>query len=186
MSDTGAGGKSSFDHRLLVLLATGLIIVLSRLVPEALPANPREELSERSGPIYCWLAGEGIDEGLYRIDPAFLEHSKKATAYGLSGLHFPPDADGSPPSALEIKIGQPVTAVLPPPELAPFFFAPIAVNRANRELLMTLPGIGPSLADAIIALRQRKGKLKEPHELLEAKGIGKTRMAKLSTQLVFD
>ena len=38
-----------------------------------------------------------------------------------------------------------------PPQLALFFALPMPVNRADHETLTMLPGIGPGLADNIIA-----------------------------------
>jgi competence ComEA-like helix-hairpin-helix protein len=49
------------------------------------------------------------------------------------------------------------------------------LNRANRDELMTLPGIGPGLADRILADRQVHGPYRHVHDLTRIKGIkGKT------------
>ena len=62
----------------------------------------------------------------------------------------------------------------------------VNVNAASARILMTLPGIGPHLADAIITLRQDRKKLHHLHELLEVKGIGKAKMAKIAGLVSFD
>jgi hypothetical protein len=184
MSELRTRTKEVAEQRLLVMLAIGLAICLSRLLPgiSLFPASERQGLSA-PGPVYCWLTGQGRTEGLYRIDPAFLAQPEKSSRHGLADFTLP---ELRAIAALRLEPGQSATIIEPPPGLAPFFFAPIAVNRADRELLMTIPGIGPALADAIIALRQQKGKLKEPHELLEAKGIGKARLANLAGRFTYD
>ena len=51
----------------------------------------------------------------------------------------------------------------------------IDLNRANRDELMTLPGIGPVMADRILADRQAHGPYRTVHDLTRIKGIkGKT------------
>jgi competence ComEA-like helix-hairpin-helix protein len=51
----------------------------------------------------------------------------------------------------------------------------IDLNRAGREELMQLPGIGPVLADRILADRQAHGPYRTVHDLTRIKGIkGKT------------
>jgi hypothetical protein len=178
--------KPAPDPRLLVLLVLGLALCLPRLLATNLFLEDHGQEPPQAPPLYGWLAAEGLTEGLYRIDPALLTQPEKASRYGLDGQIFLTEPDFSVIAALRLNGDQPATILETPPGLAPFFFAPIAVNRADRELLMTLPGIGPALADAIIALRQEKEKLNEPHELLEIRGIGKVRLANLTERLVFD
>lgn len=47
----------------------------------------------------------------------------------------------------------------------------ININTAGKELLMTLPGIGESKADAIIAYREAQGKFRNTEELMQIRGI---------------
>lgn len=47
----------------------------------------------------------------------------------------------------------------------------ININTAGKELLMTLPGIGESKADAIIAYREAQGKFQNTEELMQIRGI---------------
>lgn len=49
---------------------------------------------------------------------------------------------------------------------------PIDINRADREALIALPGIGPVLADRIIAYREANGPFKSVDELTAIAGIG--------------
>lgn len=49
---------------------------------------------------------------------------------------------------------------------------PVDINTADAETLDTLPGIGPALAERIIAYREEHGPFKSGEELMEVKGIG--------------
>lgn len=56
---------------------------------------------------------------------------------------------------------------------------PIDLNRASATELETLPGIGPSLAQAIVDHRTRHGPFSSVDELLDVRGIGPTRLEQL-------
>ena len=57
--------------------------------------------------------------------------------------------------------------------------APISLNTATQEQLETLPGIGPTLAEAIITERDRRGGFRSINELRDVRGIGDKRFADL-------
>ncbi len=80
-------------------------------------------------------------------------------------------------------VHQPASSV--PPHLSPFFFRKIPVNRADREMLESVAGIGPSLAEKIIAYRRTAGRITSADELCRIDGIGKQRSEKLSQYLSF-
>jgi competence protein ComEA len=56
---------------------------------------------------------------------------------------------------------------------------PVNVNTAGQAELETLPGIGPTLAQAIIAERERRGGFRAVNELRSVRGIGDKRFADL-------
>ena len=60
--------------------------------------------------------------------------------------------------------------------LTPFFFDPIPLNYCSKELLLTVSGIGPSLAQKIIETKETEGYFKNKHDLLKVPGIGIVRM----------
>ncbi|MFA6499999.1 MAG: helix-hairpin-helix domain-containing protein [Desulfurivibrionaceae bacterium] len=74
----------------------------------------------------------------------------------------------------------------PPAKLAPLFFKPIPINKADEELLITIPGIGPVLAKRIIEFRGQHGRITAIEELDEVKGIGPAKLEKLKAHLVVD
>lgn len=60
----------------------------------------------------------------------------------------------------------------------------IAVNTATVEELDTLPGIGPSRAQAIIDYREENGPFKKLEDLLNVTGIGEKSLEKLKDYIV--
>lgn len=68
----------------------------------------------------------------------------------------------------------------------PFFFLPLPINSADKELLMTIKGIGPTLAESIVTHRHKVGPILNMNDLQEIPGIGEKRATSLATELVFD
>ena len=61
--------------------------------------------------------------------------------------------------------------------------APVNLNTATVDQLLTLPGIGPSKAAAIVETRQKIGGFKKLEDLLRVKGIGRKTFRKLEPML---
>jgi competence protein ComEA len=59
----------------------------------------------------------------------------------------------------------------------------ISLNSADQEQLESLPGVGPSLASAIIEYRSQIGSFADLEQLREVSGIGPKLFAKIITQL---
>jgi len=55
----------------------------------------------------------------------------------------------------------------------------VNVNEAGRELLKTLPGIGPAYSKRIIRYREEYGEFETKEALKQIKGIGAKRLEKL-------
>ena len=55
----------------------------------------------------------------------------------------------------------------------------ISVNTANADELTCLPGVGPSLAEAIVYERQKNGLFYYPEDLLNVRGIGEKTLEKI-------
>ena len=58
------------------------------------------------------------------------------------------------------------------------------LNTATDAELDSLPGIGPSLAKAIVAFREAHGSFGSPDELLDVPGIGPAKLAGLRDLVV--
>ncbi|MDG5813821.1 helix-hairpin-helix domain-containing protein [Chitinispirillales bacterium ANBcel5] len=59
----------------------------------------------------------------------------------------------------------------------------IDINSASTDQLITLPGIGPVLAQRIIDYRDGTGDFKEKEELIKVKGIGPVRLEQIAEKL---
>lgn len=59
----------------------------------------------------------------------------------------------------------------------------VNVNRATREELMAVPGIGPATADNILAVREERGGFRTMEELLLVPRIGEKTLEKLRDHL---
>ena len=60
----------------------------------------------------------------------------------------------------------------------------VDVNRATAAELVTVPGIGERLAQAIIELRERRGSFTKIEDLLEVRGIGEKNLAHFGEYLM--
>lgn len=80
------------------------------------------------------------------------------------------------------------TRLLPKAELSITPISPIAslqqdrlnINAATQDQLEALPGIGPSLAKAIIAYREKNGNFEKCGDLLMVPGIGNTKLERIA------
>ena len=61
----------------------------------------------------------------------------------------------------------------------------VDVNTADVAALCTLKGVGPALAQAIVAERERNGPFSYPEDLIAVKGIGAKTLARFRDQLDF-
>jgi competence protein ComEA len=59
----------------------------------------------------------------------------------------------------------------------------VSLNSATPAELEALPGIGPTLAEAIIAERERRGGFRSVNELRDVRGIGEKRFADLKDKV---
>jgi competence ComEA-like helix-hairpin-helix protein len=62
-----------------------------------------------------------------------------------------------------------------PSDYRPFFWDKIPINTAGRDLLMTVKGVGPDLAEKIIITRTSLGPFKNADDLQKIRGVGKKR-----------
>jgi len=112
-----------------------------------------------------------------RILPDREPSAIRLTAHG-DKLFLVPASETTRPETEAISV--------PDPGLSPFFFAPVPVNRAEKSLLMTLPGIGEGLAERIIAFREVHGPMKNMGDFSRIPGIGSKRMKILQGKICFD
>ncbi|HEX29344.1 TPA: helix-hairpin-helix domain-containing protein [Candidatus Poribacteria bacterium] len=68
-----------------------------------------------------------------------------------------------------------------PPSSEERISKPVNINRASREELQKLPGIGPTLADRIVQYREKHGKFKRIEEIKEVSGIGEGKFQRIKS-----
>ena len=82
-----------------------------------------------------------------------------------------------PAAAQQPAANKPATAKASKPSATAT--APVNLNTATQAQLEALPGIGPSLAQAIIQERDREGGFHSVEDLRRVRGIGDVRFAQL-------
>jgi competence ComEA-like helix-hairpin-helix protein len=73
-----------------------------------------------------------------------------------------------------------------PVAYTPFFFQPVPINIADKEMLMTIKGVGPALAQSILDYRNQRGPFRNMEELQALRGIGGKRAAYFKNVFTFD
>ncbi|XOF33356.1 MAG: ComEA family DNA-binding protein [Candidatus Electrothrix sp. YB6] len=148
--------SSHRDLRLPVLLFLGVIILAA--------GQYTSEPDSRAGAYYLALsAGQNKDRPeLVRISGTEPKH--------LAGFR---------------KITPDLPCAATPPELALLFNLPLPINRADQDTLTMLPGIGPKLAERIVAFRKKQGDITGPENFIRIRGIGPKRTARLTPLLCF-
>lgn len=69
-------------------------------------------------------------------------------------------------------------------DMATEYILPVAINHAGIDLLTTLPGIGITLAQNIIAYRETHGDFTSIEDLLNVEGIGQKRLDEIQDYIV--
>lgn len=100
--------------------------------------------------------------------------------HGIAGATAPPAAPASPASA------GPSGPSATTPSAGVTADGKIVLNAATAEELQRLPKIGAKRAQAIIELRTRLGKFRQPTDLLRVRGIGRKTLRQLTPLLVLD
>jgi competence ComEA-like helix-hairpin-helix protein len=72
------------------------------------------------------------------------------------------------------------------PNMAVFLFDPISINQASYELLQTVRGVGPKLAQKIITYRAQVGPFVSRESIEKITGVGEKRAQYLATQFSFN
>ena len=187
---TGTGWRTFLGGCLLVGLAVGTLVWLTRQAPEspasALPlVEPASVTTTTSppGPVVVHVAGAVGVPGVQRLPAGSRVIDAVDAAGGLL-----PDADaGRVNLAAELVDGTqvyvPAVGEVPPPQAGAGTggesSGPIDLNIADSAALETLPGVGPATAAAILDHRERNGPFVSVDGLLEVRGIGEAKLAQI-------
>jgi competence ComEA-like helix-hairpin-helix protein len=187
----GSAGRvvqKNASENILVFLVIGLIILaVSTFARHPFFSRPEKmDNAAGMGERYVWMKDfPETQDGLY----VFTQDLLQETFPDL----FPPGNDAADDAAktfstvlaLQYTSGPGETVALPP-HVAHMFFRPIPINRAEKEILTALPGIGPVLPEKIVQRREKNGPFRSPDELLDIPGIGPKKLAGLRDHLIFD
>jgi competence protein ComEA len=148
------------------------------------------------GPVVVHVAGAVVRPGVVTLPPGGRAVDAVAAAGGLAPGADPDRVNLAAPVQDGMRlviplVGQPAPVELPPelpgaagaagtqvPGGAPSggTGAPVDLNTADAQLLDSLPGVGPSTAQAIIAHREEHGPFGSVEELLDVRGIGEAKL----------
>lgn len=130
------------------------------------------------------VAGEVARPGLVRLPAGSRVADAIAAAGGMTGGSAPPNlaarlADGS-----QVRVGGEVPGAPDPATGGSAAQVPVPVNSADATLLESLPGVGPVLAERIVAHRRDHGPFGAVEDLLGVPGIGEAKLASLRDLVV--
>jgi competence protein ComEA len=164
----------------------------TRQPASAATATPGTALdAKKGGQVTVHVAGAVAKPGVYELDADARVIDAVESAGGgapdadLNRLNLAAKvADGQ--RVLVQRVGEAASAAPGTPGADGGSADPTALlnlNSATVAELETLPGIGPTLAQAIIAERERRGGFKSVNELRDVRGIGEKRFADLKDKV---
>ena len=182
----------STDNRLgkfpAVNIPVLLLIAFFLLAVDILPSQPQKYLKpvsfEKPGQYFFITGSSKKQDGVYFLTPGEL-HESFPELLPLISETSPGFQYGAGVTYVRYRSGRP-EITKPQPAISNIFFQPIPINRAGKEVLKTLPGIGPLLAERIIQRRMTAGPFHSKNELLQIAGIGPGKLARLKDHILID
>lgn len=177
----------------LVVLIVGGVIVLAAARPPAsaltiIPPPPTQTSGPTNtpAPLTVYVTGAINGQAGMVTVPAGSRVSDAIAAAG--GLR--PDADQRRVNLAALvrdgdHIDVPTVGETPPPQATAGFFT-IPINTATLDELDRLPGVGPSLAQAIIDYRDTYGRFSNLEDLDQVEGIGESTLQEIAEYIIFD
>lgn len=164
-------------------IAAAAVVLWPRPVPAAMApavisADDAEAAQERT--VIVYVSGAVRNPGLYTL-VATLRVSDAIVAAG--GLTEAADSNCLPNLAARLKDAKQI-AVPPAGHCAKGKKARLDINFATREQLLSVPGIDPALADAILKYRQDFGSFQALTELKSAMGLDAATYKQVAKSLV--
>jgi competence protein ComEA len=152
--------------KVLALLALWLYVSYLFRFPELVPLDHAifQHGRLRSAEVRVSVIGEVERPGVYLLKPGQCVRDAIHTAKGPTEM-----ADLS-----RLNLDAPLLqrTVLKIPSKATGFETRVSLSRSSLEELITLPGVGPALAQNIVAYRDQNGPYEKATDLLAVSGIG--------------
>ena len=170
----------------VVAIVVGVIVGMPERAPDPLFGLGTAETPEvTTASITVHISGEVIRPGLVTLD----ERSRLADAVmAAGGATFRADLSGV---NLAQRVADGDHLVIPAvgasgteDQSSRLTDGRIAVNRATADELQALPGVGPVLAERIVAHRDANGRFETAEDLLDVSGIGERTLATLRDLIV--
>ena len=157
------------------------------LTPAPTPTPPP---TETPAPVRVYVSGAVAHPDVYHLPPGAIVKDAIEAAGGATGeadmarvnlalevsdqahVHVPCQGETSPPEDALSSSSEPVSTD-----------GPININRATVQELETLPGIGPAIAERIVAYRTEYGPFASVAEITEVSGIGPTTLHKIEDRI---
>jgi competence protein ComEA len=171
------GGRFLFGLFTGLLVAGLLVLVLAEPRGEAIELLPLPTPS----PLRLHVAGAVQHPGIVAVAPgAIVADAIEAAGGALPGADLDSlNLAAAVESGQQILVPLPGTAAPAESSLGAPSTSGLDLNRASAAELESLPGIGPSLASAIVQYRDQNGPFLSVEELLDVPGIGPTRLSQL-------
>jgi competence protein ComEA len=177
----------------LAIVGTGLVVILRSSDPPAPPLErvaARPEASASPSPaaqVVVHVSGQVNKPGVYQLP----EGSRVQDAVAAAGGPLAESDANALNLAAVVADGQKVTVPKPgeavvDPGASPDPGSPpgkVNLNLATPTQLEELPGVGPVLAERIVAHRQTKGRFTSPRQLMEVSGFGPKKYESLKDQI---
>ena len=162
------------------LLAAGLLfLLLSPPRGHPILLGPPPTLA----PLRVHVSGAVVHPGVISLPASSIVADAIQAAGGATGKAQLEALNLAAPVGEGERVVVPAAAAEPRPESASLALAPssasalIPLNSATPAELDLLPGIGPSLANAIVEYRQAHGRFQSVEQLLDVPGIGPAKLA---------
>jgi competence protein ComEA len=170
----------------LLLLLIVLLLFSSKLLE--LPSGPDE--APCPNPLFVQVDGDVRDPGVYSFcsTPTVQKLVEKAGGLKERGVVLHPPNEWSLSSGARVVFtSEGKDCDIIQSQMSPFhkltLGIPLSLNKESEEGLAAVPGIGPSLAKAIVEERTRRGGFRDPEELKDIPGIGPKLYARIRSHL---
>ena len=174
--------NNRFSGFILLLL---LLTIIRFINNDGKMNGSKEEHDEMND--FVEIKGDVRYPGVYSFKQDMVLSQLIAMEGGLNSDSINPNAinDISLESGKIVKIsidgGEPEASIQEMPAFQKLTLGiPLSINNESEDGLTSLPGIGPSLANAIVSERKRRGGFKKVKELMNVHGIGEGKYSKLA------